>query len=89
MFTTRNYVFFKKNPRGNLRDRLFWALKSHQNVIHSPVKIAFCSFSLIIPTELSEFVALNPFKRPFELLLRRSAKQRFRDAQECIKVAIF
>ena len=37
------------------------AVKSHQNVIHSPVKIDFCSFNLIIPTELSEFVALTSF----------------------------
>ena len=37
------------------------ALRSHQNVIHSPLGIDFCSFNLIIRTELSEFVALNVF----------------------------
>ena len=33
------------------------ALKSHQNVIHSPMKVGYRSFNLIIPTELSEFAA--------------------------------
>ena len=37
------------------------ALKSHQYVIHNPVKIDFSSFNLIIPTELTEFVTLNPY----------------------------
>ena len=36
--------------------------KSWECYIHSPVKNGFCFFNLIIPTELSEFVALNPFK---------------------------
>ena len=33
------------------------AMKSHQNVVHSPVKIDSAP-------ELSEFAALSPFKRP-------------------------
>ena len=46
------------NPCGYLRDRLLpTGFESHQNVIHSPMKIDFCSFNLIIPAELSEFVA--------------------------------
>ena len=46
------------NPRGYLRDRLLpIGFESHQDVIHSSVKIDFCSFNLIIPAELSEFVA--------------------------------
>ena len=46
------------NPRGYLRDRLLQTgFESHQNVIHSPVKIDFCSFNPIIPAELLEFVA--------------------------------
>ena len=40
------------------------ALKSHQNDIHSPVETDYCSVNLIIPTELSEFIALYPLKRP-------------------------
>ena len=42
------------------------AFKGHQIVIHSPVKIDFWSVNLIFPTELSEFVAHNPFNRPRE-----------------------
>ena len=46
------------NPCGYLRDRLLpTGFESHQNVIRSPMKIDFCSFNLIIPAELSEFVA--------------------------------
>ena len=46
------------NPCGYLRDRLLpTSFESHPNVIHSPVKIDFFSFNLIIPAELSEFVA--------------------------------
>ena len=41
-------------------------LRSHQSVIHSPLGIDFCSFNLIIPTEISQFVALNVFRRPRE-----------------------
>ena len=37
------------------------ALKSHQYAIHNPVKIDLSSFNLIIPTELTEFVTLNPY----------------------------
>ena len=39
----------------------------HQNVIHNPVKIDLCSFNLVILIEPSEFLALNPFKRPREV----------------------
>ena len=33
----------------------------HQNVIHNPVKIDFCSFKLVILIEPLDFLALNPF----------------------------